>query len=495
MKAPAIIGIIILIVSVVTVIVVLILKGHNFSKLNSILPIKEAPNQSEFECISKCGDATCQEITCEQKDCPCKETEITCAKDCLPLPQSKSNGDTNKALTQERVNFLKELYVSKSTINEDIKSFNPKLIEEGFLKLEDGNITLIEGKNYLTGNLGYKNIFLASVSKEYIAHTYLKFVSEGKIEKESFVGPELVKEIILRSEAKRLLEKPDIYKSILSSTFTTNQSLEQGAEDLAFAQRLALETLLLFPVDFKLPAEEIAKVTLKYSCNNSNTLMQNKIRETFKSGEEFYDYMLLQYPGFHVHKSEDIASLFIQYDANTGDLTNLMKLQNNIALNWENDNLIPLEREVLEERINGTKDFLFNLSTTEWMHDLQSLYDFDLIEKTGYFPIVTWVENQGEKYPAFMIMESIETFVPRSESSKLKKTVTVAYYALHEVPFPQTEVKLSTVPEAKAYEPDVYIYDISTEEEEKYIMPIKYDLAEDFRKSAEKKIKDLLSVY
>ncbi|MBD3329495.1 hypothetical protein GF357_03310 [Candidatus Dojkabacteria bacterium] len=427
----------------------------------------------------------------EESDIVAAESEI------LPLPEPVIRQDEGEMVTNERVEELRTLYLKNASIEPGNTDASPVRIEKVILRLEDGNIEVLEGVNTLNGDFHYRDIYLASISKEYITDAFLNELSAGNLSDAQEVSIYVLSEIIRRSKGQRLIDGYQEYKEILEQAGITRSFIERNVGSDAGADRIVSRIQNSDERSFKLSSLELVKVTLKYSCNYATGHLDQVLKDLKGGPDEYYDYMISQYPGFHVKKSLEDGLHFVQYDANTGDLINLMKHQNQLVQDWQQGELSEVENEIFELRIDNDHDFTFNLGASDWLEDFVKEYkeetglNLHFIEKTGYYPSIYWIENQGEVFPPFMFMGSVFTVffedMPSAEIYNGNESmansdvqinhnpITFAYYEVVEVAHPDEKVH------PNFWDGQTYSYEWSDKEDKDYILPIKYGLARDFR--------------
>lgn len=358
-------------------------------------------------------------------DGPFGKTEI------LPLPKAVIRDDAGQKVDNDRVEELRKLYLRNASIKPGDKDASPRRVETVILKLQDGEFKLLEGKNAISGDLHYRDIYLASLSKEFITDVFMSEVEADNLDKVQKVSIYVLIEMIRRSKGQRLIDEYDEYRDILNNAGINYEFLERWAGSDEGAELIISKIRSKGKTSFELDYIEVIKIILKYSCNYATAHIDAQLRELAGGPDEYYEYMIEKHPGFHAKKGLEDGLHFVQYDANTGDMIGLMKFQNQLAVDYLDGNLAAHELEIFIDRIDNDHDFAFNLGAAEWLDSFvenwestselaENNYKMHFIEKTGYYPSVYWIENQGEYFPPFMFMGSVFTiFIEADEDGEL----------------------------------------------------------------------------
>lgn len=153
-------------------------------------------------------------------------------------------------------------------------------------------------------------------------------------------------------------------------------------------------------IKFKISLRELSDLTISLSSNVSTKILRANLQSKFGSDEKIREKLQELVPGFKNTFSTDSNQHWIQSDANTGKIS---QFQSFLSRLWDEKDSNPIARLLLEDmskayHANGGKGWGHDFSTTETAKQIRS-EGGKVFEKTGYYPVVFWVESLADKGP------------------------------------------------------------------------------------------------
>lgn len=254
-----------------------------------------------------------------------------------------------------------------------------------------------------------KTIFMASVSKVALAKLAFEIskdnpgttatTTKGRLKR-------LFEEIIKRDAVEIAKEMPSIKFMFMDDFDSTTYFPEKSLDE-----------------ELKLNLDELIHLSLVISSNNATTVISEFLQE--RLGESFSDKIRALAPNLEITVTLNNNAHWTQNGANTGKLSEMVKLLNEIALS---------EPELVKEMANNPENPGFGFTNSELgqrIIDMGGVID----EKTGSYELgVYWVNNLSQRLPFHAPLLTTVTI------KLYGKTFSFGYYQSYELPFPDASL-------------------------------------------------------
>ncbi len=398
-------------------------------------------------------------------------------------------------LTQERIDELGTMYRTNRSIEEG--ELNPDVYE-----IIDSTTTIINQNGELsfslkdhksgeeTSDINHEKIvYLASVSKLAII---LEFVKKAK--KEGLdsipISIDVIIDIIQRDQVFRIFERENIYEKFIEAMSLEEKEVEalkaKNNDSYVKVKAKAINRLKDHYGDSKIDfsIDEIEVLSLGLSCNEPVTVAKNYLLDKFDSIEELQKSFeeILDNAEYRITISTENGYHWVQTDANTGKLSAFLKLLHRMAEKYVDKELTPEESEVFDKMVDNPENFDFDFTHSALGQELISK-GWKIVEKTGYYGSVDWVEKLAkEGYPIHMSMSTIVTLIPPDGS----KPISFSHNLNTEVSFPTATEDF--------YGLSFPGIGITNKEYTEYILAVKAKVASQFRAECEKIVRQMLNL-
>jgi hypothetical protein len=344
-----------------------------------------------------------------------------------------------KQINQTRINQVTASYKANTQLeSKKLSGNNFAEINRGFYQV-NGSAEFKDRAGATTEQF----IMLASTSK---LATTVYGLSKSPAKVRINIG--IIKELLLRNP-KRILVKPDIYNPILKDKFKLTKAEINALASLSAGYTAVLNKMIAKDkkLEYFLPIDELLYHDLTLSSNSAAEAIKNVgIGDDAPPLAKAKMALLLTIPSYEYTISTANITHWRQSASNTGKLSEHANLLHRLATDYQSGKSTPIMRQLISSIKNNKQDFGFDFTNSKMGNQLRK-QGWEILEKTGYYPVVFWVEDLANgnraKYPTHMTFSTLVSLIPPTASNK--QPITFSYYKNIEVVFPTEKVKdLST---------------------------------------------------
>lgn len=336
-------------------------------------------------------------------------------------------------------------------------------------------VFILQGSKQITQTFDEKPIMLASVSKVAVNIALVRALERsGNLNIYASMDHKALIELFGRSP-NRLVEQP-IYVELVKKYPKISNIVKKGvnARD-EFAQ------LIPESIQYEVPLNEILFQALNLSSNAANDIAKGLVSRYGTSLEAELKTIVPSYTPSPVDQTK--LQHWLVPLPNVGPISEHVKLIHELGQKLKTNTLTTGENLIMSDLVNNPQDFEHDFTHSALGKSLIAR-GYRIVEKTGYYPVVYWVQDFADppfEYPPHMQVSTIVSIVPPVGSAE--EVVSLGYYQLYALRLPETTSNLE-IDGVKLVVPDVlapYVTSISN--------PIKSVVNPKFRKQIEDKVR------
>jgi hypothetical protein len=312
---------------------------------------------------------------------------------------------------------------ANETYSNQVKSaekFGLPEFTEDLIQHPEGSYKVVEEETYIAGTESAESqeySFLASVSKPLITKVFLDNLQDDfRIPNVSL----LVSEVKGREQTRYLFTSPILSKYVevlfkeLGLKWTKySDGKEVRSEDIIELEKEENFKRLLDIIsedsanwDKEMQIELLLDLTLKLSCNYPVGMMRNYLLEKVGGNvDEMQQMLKKEAESFEILVTFNDNQHWIQDRPNTAKFSEIVEVQERLVRENREDLLKPMT--------NNTDSFpepFFDFTGSPLGKELISK-GYKIVEKTGLYEVVTWINKLSKRLPVFMQMVSIVTII------------------------------------------------------------------------------------